>query len=111
MGFKFYNIWIIQSLPHGKWSTGRHLFHALRELPGVEEHVLLEIPSTKVDFLEVLRKIDGHLKQTGRIPLIHIEAHLSNPDLREGVKILNTAVEDRPNSYRLWPSELIFCQA
>lgn len=75
MGFGFYNIWIIQSLPEGKWSTGRHLATALRAIPDVEEHVLLETPVTAGHFLGVLQEIDRQLKDTGRIPLLHIEAH------------------------------------
>jgi hypothetical protein len=75
MGFGFYNIWIIQSLPEGEWSTGRHLATALKEIPEAEEHVLLDTPVTAGHFLGVLQEIDRQLEESGRIPLLHIEAH------------------------------------
>jgi hypothetical protein len=86
MSFGLYRIHILQSLPAGELSTGRHLYRFLQELSDASDYVSFDEPETAEDFRGALINIRDHLLSTGEIPLLHIETH-GDPDgitLRSG---------------------------
>jgi len=77
-GIRLGAIHIIDSVPQGEYPTGQRLFAALQPLgqalqPKIE--TLYSRENTRVDFLDRLRAILQHVRQSRRAPIVHIEAH------------------------------------
>src|SRR5690348_6591090 len=78
LGFQTGAIHIIESLPPGELRTGERLRDVVEPLaqtttPAID--VYFSRPQTRDDFLGQLANIGDVTANTGRLPLVHIEAH------------------------------------
>ncbi len=83
-GFGFKTIWVIESLPDGDYRTGKELYD------DVLCYKQIQHPGFLIEFIDVadrlqlfaaLGRITNDLRQTGNVPLLHIETHGSKEGL------------------------------
>lgn len=74
----FNQLWIIESLPENDLKTGTHLFNNhLKNLTSVypDLKIIFEQPYSKIEFIDLLKKIRDDAQSNGNFPMIHFECH------------------------------------
>jgi hypothetical protein len=75
------NIWIIEWLQAGERLTGLSLHEWMEEQrPGWSAHFKCK---TKVEVLSAIERATNYSQKTGRIPVLHLEAHGSSVGLSD----------------------------